>query len=211
MNRLILVGFFLFSASIVCRLYAQNYDGWVRGEVLFDDNSQAMVDMRFNTQLEEGLLQIRKGDGISSLSPEKVKSFAYIDDYNATIRNFVSVPIYSDYFQYTKKYFLEVIFEGDNLVLMRRAFSYALSLKIKKPMNFSNYEVLYLYDKEDQELFIYTIDTTWGPKANKKVLHQLLGKNKDAVKNYIKENKLFYTRVEDLVRIIEYYDDLNQS
>ncbi len=118
----------LLLSCLVCTLSAQNYKqfkkqqdkNWAHGTVYFANGKSLDVDLQLLVSFTEGVLQVRKGDQVESLSPRAVTRFHYFDSSFNTVREFRSVPTKFRDRVGSKNIFLELIYEGEEYSLMSR-------------------------------------------------------------------------------------------
>ncbi len=180
---------------------------WVKGNVRLTDNQEFQVELRLLSERSEGLLQVREGGQLITLSPVKVKSFDFYDEARGQQRSFVSLVTTLSQNHYKKNMFFEVFFQGKSISLLGRTDSY----------NMASFESIYIHDHKEDVILPFTT-SKWVrhhkpvfQKPNLKVLFALAGDLKSDLKSYINANNLSLKDPEDMITLLNHFDYLTTA
>ncbi|MDN5214789.1 hypothetical protein QQ020_22105 [Fulvivirgaceae bacterium BMA12] len=179
-------------------------DAWYPGKIELIDDHIYDVELRYVFTRMEGLLQVREFDEVVTLSPIKVKSFEFYDAIRDEHRRFVSVSSFMEHVQYRKKLFIEVLYDGNEISLLRRTDSFGAMPT----------ESLYLMDHQTQNILPYAVskysrkNSSVYINADTKLLYQLTYKHKRELRDYVSRNSLKLKKPEDIITLLVYFDQL---
>ena len=180
-------------------------DAWYQGEIELIDNHSYKVDLRYVPTRSEGLLQARENGEVLTLSPLKVTSFDFFDTLKNEYRHFVSIPTFLERHQYQTRMFIEVLYAGNAVSLLRHTDSFGMMA----------IETLYLMDHDMQDIFPYAV-SKYSRKnrpvyinADTKLLFQLTDKHKKELKDYAAGNHLRLRKPQDIIALLTYFDQLS--
>ena len=195
----------LFVALNVLAFAQVKTDAWHQGEVELIDNKVYKVNLRYVPTRSEGLLQAMENGELMTLSPLKVKSFEFFEESKNEYRYFISVPNFLENHQYQKRIFIEVLYAGSGISLLRHADSYGMMAT----------ETLYLMDHIKEEIFSYAV-SKYSRKnrpvyinADTKLLFQLADKHKKELKDYVASHDLNLRKPRDIIALLTYHDQLS--
>ena len=180
-------------------------DSWYRGEIELIDNNVYQVELRFVPTRSEGLLQAKEDEELITLSPLKVKSFSYFDEARNERRQFVSIPTFLGNHQYQKKMFIEVLYPGNAVSLLRHTDSFGMMAT----------EALYLMDHNTQDVLPYAVSKYSNKNkpiyinADTRLLFKLREAHAKEMKDYTARNNLKLRRPKDIIALLNYLDQIS--
>ena len=180
-------------------------DAWHAGEIELIDNRVYQVDLRYVSARSESMLQARENGELLTLSPLKVKSFEFFDSSKNEYRYFISIPNFMENHQYQKKMFIEVLYNGNSISLLRYTDSFGMMAT----------EGLYLMDQGTHAIFPYAV-AKYSSKnrpvyinADIKLLFQLADDHKKALRDYAGTNQLGLRNPKDVITLLTYLDQIS--
>ena len=195
----------VFFITIQTGVFAQiKSDAWYHGKIELIDEHVYDVELRYVFTRMEGLLQVREYDEVVTLSPLKVKAFEFFDTAKDAYRRFVSVSSFMEHAQYQKKLFIEVLYDGNEISLLRRTDSFGAMPT----------ESLYLMDHKTQSIMPYAVskysrkNSSVYINADTRLLYQMTYKYKKQLKDYVSRNHLKLKKPEDIIALLVYFDQL---
>lgn len=193
-----------------------NAQEWHSGKVTLNDGRVFSAQLNFDPFTLEGLLKVKDGELTKTYSSNHVSQFTINENNNIT--KFYSLSLaQNEYTNYTRPYFLEILFESHAIALFARDFEFlvekgtgrSLLLSSKsngKDFRTSKFRSYFMISPTDTELkYIGTI-THHG--LDRGEILMFFKDRKLEVKKFIKDNKLRVTKIQDLKRILAYYSDI---
>ncbi len=164
------------------------------------------IEGKFNVNLTNDLLQLDRGQTIQSLSARQVFSFSFFDRENQETRFFFSLP-FAFRGGYRVPVFFELQYAGQAMSLYTRESLVMDNVPFSDPFTGRT-----VYSTRSRISFDFYLRDDKGVlvrfTGRKKELLQRLAKQAKPLKQFMKENKLDPSERTDLMRIIEFYNDL---
>lgn len=186
------------SAQANPKLPLHFYPDWTPGVIVLETSDTVACILRYNQLVPEGLLQVREGETILTLSVRDVKCFFFYDPRLERHRKFytLSVPVNG---RVSREMFLEYIYGNDKVSILNHktmglAHAYMEYTPFKQPIPISKQ---YLLNCKTGELL---------PISEENAL-SLLDKKK-LVNNFIEQNHIRFRKISDYVKIFEYDQSL---
>jgi hypothetical protein len=199
-------------ALLIFLLFTSCFTGWSqefssrtfhKGWLVSDDYDTVRGSIKYD--MEANAVQIIKSDEkVKTLSSKDILYFEIYDENLKSFRQFYSIP-YAVTANYRVPILFEVLYEGPLTLLVRERIVMA-----SDPYS-QNYYNGPSPSKEMLDFTYYFVDKKGkmtlynGKKAH---LFEIMYKNADKVKSYIKTNKLKVDEMRDLVRISAFYNSL---
>lgn len=176
------------------------YPDWTPGMVVLESNDTVACMLRYNQLVPEGLLQVRDGETVLTLSVRDVKCFFFFDARKDRYRKFytLTVPVNKSI---SREMFLEYIYGNDKVSILNHktmglAHTYMEYTPFKQPIPISKQ---YLLNCHTGELL---------PISEENAL-SLMGKS-DLVNNFIELNHIRFRKLSDYVKVFEYDRSLEE-
>lgn len=213
-------------------------DLWFEGIVLLDNGEELEGMLSFYSDHKTGMLQLNIGNKILSFDANQVISFSFYDDKLGLNRRFYSLPYSRSGHNYDIMLFFEASFDGPYLSLLSKTVfrtetrtmnSYPYRYRGYYIPNWYNdpymprsvsvmvpYETLYLV-KPTSSIEDYTEATPLNSnriryrKPDYDMLLSMMKDKRGAIEKYISDNKLNYKQKTDIVRIVQYYNQLKAA
>lgn len=202
MKRLLVLLFFMSGYSVMAQTFP--WDMWHDGKVILDTGDTLRGSIKYSLQ---DLLEVHHSNRLESFSARKIISFEIFDQYYKRYRQFFSLP-YSANGGYKVPTFFELVCEGKITLLCREKTEYrsnGYSPFYPTPMRASGRMVLvnmYFLLRENGN-----IESTPDRRAD---WMDLMKQRENDVHDFVKENRLDFTRKYDLKRIIDFYNSFFQ-
>jgi hypothetical protein len=208
------VKFFIFSILFFCTFFsisnAQDLPNeiWHPGMIVLDSEDTLRGKIQYN--FETNLIQFSEDKRIRTFTSQNVLYLSFHCQYFKRFRYVYSLP-YKMKGRMNVPTFFEILNEGKITLMAREYVIVESSNRFGNPMyrsgrGFGNREIL-TYD-----YFLLTDDGTIHKYTEKKKdLFAFFGRYEEPVKEFIKDSKLKVDRQADLVRIIDYYNELAAS
>jgi len=171
---------------------------WTPGMVVLETDDTVACILRYNQLVPEGLLQVREGETILTLSVRDVKSFSFYDLRRERYRKFytLSVPVNGGL---SREMFFEYIYGNDKVSILNHktmglARGYMEYTPFKQPIPINK---PYFLNCRTGELLPVTAENALSLLDKKKL-----------VKDFIEENHIRFRKMSDYVRIFEYDQSL---
>lgn len=192
--------------AIHVQVWAQDFPSrmWHEGWLVTSENDTLKGRVKYN--LENDIVQLLVNNGVvKTYNSKKVIYFEIYDHSIANHRQFYSIP-YKVRSNYNAATFFEVLYEGELTLLVRE----------KIVIDADPYSNSYYYTgpTPTRERLSYTyffVDLQGNMKrytGKKNELYDILDKNVEAIKDYVRENNLKLDKMRDLVRITAFYNSL---
>lgn len=175
---------------------------WRQAKVFLNDGTEKNVEILLDEQIYEGILITKAENKLKTYTSYQLSHFV-IEGDNAN-RSFYSIPYKGDLDAKTRKLFLELLYNGEEISLLSQKYyvsEYA-------------YETLILFDMESLQLLPYTKPTLLSPltknfeKAQEEVLVSMFGNSQVDMESYITSKRLKLSKKEDVILALEYYHEL---
>ena len=206
----LLVLFFLFLASIAQAQYFGE-EHWHQGAAILESGDTLRGLMQYNTDTET--LQIKNDASVQTLSARKLLAFQFPDKTLGIERLFYVLP-YSKKAGYQVPIFFELLERGDAVSLLQREVLVirTVSNRFGNPMNpiYTPLPTQQIRSVEPRFYFFYQNGKIKQFSGSKKDLSLVLPNYGAAMKKYIKDKNLNPKKIEDLIRIIRYYNEINK-
>lgn len=178
---------------------------WRMGFITFADNDT--LTATFNYALDNNILQINYGATIKTYTAMQINSFEFVDKNSLTRRRFVSYK-YKLAGDLATPTFFEVVTQGQPVSVLIRSYLVVESVPEFDPYIGRTFyvqrtvlktDVFFKFADENIRLFL----------RNKKHLFVLLKEHHHLLKKFIECEKLRYSSISDVVKIVEYYNKLD--
>jgi hypothetical protein len=213
----LLVVFFFWAAGAMAQVTGL-VDEWPQGRVFLTSGDS--VNGKITYHRSEDLVKISKPDGsVVAYAPVAVRGFEAIDNGGRYRRVFVTQRwnLGNDYSDFLAPAFFEQIVIG-NYGLLRRETMSRRDVS-RDPMYrgsyypYGNYPMggpMYVEQRLDNYFILMPSGKVKELRNVKKDLETIYGKKGSAMRTYIKQNKLKYTSLPDLAKIVSYFGTISQ-
>ncbi len=198
---------------------------WINGEISFKDGRVVQKKLHLDNENLEAPLLTLEGTKVISHSAFEVDKFILIDSLMSDTLIFESVQIRSFYGGGNKRIFLQCLFKGEKYSLYRNirfpqhmSSPNADSVKVARQKNVSSYatdnRALFFLSKDD---IAYIISSPKGDPAKKKYkveksrLLDILSEDYSGIKPFIKDHKLNFKILNDIILLTDYADSVSIS
>lgn len=184
--------------------YSQEFPSltWHEGFLITADQDTIRGKIKYD--LEANSVQISNNQILKALSSYKVFYFEIYDEVYENYRQFYSIP-YKIRPGYTAPVIFELLYEGGLSLLAREKIVQDNSstggyfwTSNRFPQHKLDYDFYFLDKRGNMTYF----------SGNKNELLQILRSKQSAVKKYMKDNKLRSDEMQDLIRIISFYNSI---
>lgn len=184
---------------------------WHKGNINTTDGQVYSGLVKYD--LENNLLQLQ-AETIATFTASNVSYFEIFDEVYGGLRKFYSLP-YSLNGDYETPVFFEVLTQGNDIALLCREYIATDSRNMGAmgpvgmnpfwgPQNFIGYRLAFnYYFFKDNQIQRYSL--------KKKDLFAMLPNHDDAIKLFMRKNRLEHDKRGDLLRIAAYYNELNNN
>jgi hypothetical protein len=193
---------FFCKAQINPRKLEERYTNWKNGTVVLDTGDTIACELSYNQTVSEGLLQVKDGDNVLTLTVNDVFAFSYFDHDKEHMRTFLALAVKNaEGSNYKRKYFLEYHYGNDKIAIVSHKTIFILHINtnyyndLKKPVPIA---YRYLLNVETDEIFPFDEDNAIFLMKDKEKI----------IKNYMNENKLKLRKEEDYIKVFQYYASL---
>lgn len=185
--------------------YAQEFSSRMfhKGWLVTEDQDTVRGDVKYD--METNAVQVViNNEKVNTYSSKKILYFEIYDNVLKTYRQFYAIP-YQVESNYKVPILFEVLYEGQISLLVRE----------KIIMSTDPYSQAYFNgpaaSSEKLSFTYYFVDTEGNMtvyNGKKNHLFEILDKNSDQVKKYVKSNRLKTDEMRDIVRITAFYNSL---
>ncbi len=174
----------------------QSPSEWLKGSIyLANKKSIKNAEFAINPIIPGGILRVKVKEREVTLTPRQVLKFHFYDSVRSANRNFITISLgYNDY------QFMELIHEGNflNLLITESTSVTQYRLNGGASNGKKNKLTLIFYDKRDR----------MADYVNKRNISELLRDHKPELKQYLKEQEIFFNDVESIQKLIQFCDDI---
>ncbi|MGB3619079.1 MAG: hypothetical protein WBA12_13245 [Catalinimonas sp.] len=180
---------------------------WFEGFLVLNDGDTLRGKVNFNTETEA--LRVNAGGTVRTYSSQGVRSFRVFDDQMLQTRRFQTLPfVLRD--NYERPTLFEVLAEGKPLQLYAQERTVMTTEPVYDP--FLNRSFMMQRPRLERTFFFRRNDGRIRRfLGRKRDLYLLLEDHKRRVRHFVKRNNLRLDRPEDLVEIVNYYNQLHTS
>jgi len=201
MKYLFLVILFFVNSLVFSQRFSSDY--WHNGTLYFKKGDS--LDMPIKYDLVNSVVYTNEDNKLKTWSAGQIKGFKFIDAQQKIERKFKTI-YYKKEDGFSIPIMFEVIYSGTKISLFRRDLVYArrasynpfLGLSLPLNSKVENHEFYAVNTKNQVLLF----------EPNKKSIISVFAPKEETIKNYIKENKVKFQTIEDIIRIFEFYNSL---
>lgn len=174
-----------------------------KGWLVTEDQDTVRGDVKYD--LENNAVQVMVSKRkVNTYSSKKILYFEIFDNILKTYRQFYAIP-YQIESNYKVPILFEVLYEGKISLLVREKIiittdPYSQSYFNRTGVTREQLSYVYYFVDTEGEMEMYT--------GKKNHLFEILNKNSNQMKEYIKSNKLKTDQMRDLVRITAFYNSL---
>lgn len=177
---------------------------WHQGWLVTEDRDTVRGTIKYD--METNAVQVAIGaEKVNTYSSKKIMYFEIFDESLNNYRQFYSIP-YQVNSNYKVPVLFEVLYEGPMTLLVQEKIVLETD-----PYNQSYYNAGPNLSRERLSYTYFFVDKSgkmMSYSGKKSELLEILYKNNDLVKKYIKDNRLKPDRMRDLVRITAFYNSL---
>jgi hypothetical protein len=201
--------------SIFLALFFCSMSVWAQAPTLEAMHSGRIVlanedtlDGSFSVNLTNDLVQYKLANSIKTYSARQIQYFYFQEDELKIIRYFYSLP-YSEYGNYKAPHLFELLYLGPVLSLYLRERTVIENVPYYDA--FSNRTFYSTRTKIVSDFFFRDNKglMTQFNQSKKQLLRVMHGQEKN-MKQFLKDNSITYSKREDMVRTIDYYNNLIQ-
>jgi len=202
-NRNLLIWMLILMASTVS---GQDFPSriWHEGWLVTADKDTVRGSIKYD--MESNTVQVLvRPDKVNTYSSKKIMFFEIFDTTLSNYRQFYSIP-YRVSSNYKAPILFEVLYEGPMTLLVTEKI-----VVENNSYNQSYYNPGPRYSRERLAYSYFFVDRKGNMKeygGKKNEIYEILYKNSDMLKKYIKDNKLRTDKMRDLVRITAFYNSL---
>lgn|GEM_PF-4684964 len=186
-------------------------DTWT-GTIVFNDDSELNCQFNYYPLNNDGTLIVKTDTATQVLSVNMVRFFSFFDDDIKMRRFFYSLPIHIKDRDITRKYFVELIHDSNQISILGRS---TVKVKVRVYLNqYNPYPILaskrdktisktyvkYLLDHRDNTVYEFS----------KKQILRMIEDKRDEVIAFIRHNNfhLNSNNVDEYIAVIDYYSSL---
>ena len=205
---------FLFIFELTAQRIEYSSRVWHNGTIVLDSDDTLRGAVKYD--LDNNILQVARGQNAESISDirtysaRKVFYYSFTDGVTGNFREFYSIP-YFVRANYKTPIFFEVLHEG-GLTLLGREKIVVEQIPQNSFNNFGGVSTRYItrerlgYDY----FFLHSNGKIDRYTEKKKDLLYILSRRDNEIEDYIKINRLEYDERDDLVKIVEYYNTIEE-
>ncbi|WP_462253546.1 hypothetical protein [Ekhidna sp.] len=176
--------------------FKQSTSEWLKGSIyLANKKSIRNAEFVINPIIPGGILKVKVKEREVTLTPRQVLKFHFYDSARSANRNFITISLgYNDY------QFMELIHEGEilNLLITESTSVTEYRLNGGTSNGKKNKLTLIFYNKRDR----------MAGYVNKRNISELLRDYKPELKQYLKDQEIFFNDVESMQELIQFCDDI---
>jgi hypothetical protein len=179
---------------------------WHNGKVALVEGDTLIGKIKYN--LDNNIIQFTSGLSLETLSSLKVLYFEIFDEIFGDFRYFYSLP-YTMRGEYERPIFFEVLFDG-KLTLMAREYV----MTDNTPRFNSYWGGGFWWPYQRLAFNFYFLDDRGNVieyNQKRRSLLQIMNRQSDPIRSFIRSNSLRVDRRSDLVKITSYYNGLIQG
>ncbi|HHP7242559.1 MAG TPA: hypothetical protein ACFCUD_12855 [Cyclobacteriaceae bacterium] len=200
MIRLFILSILFFSLNICFGQFPSQifHEGWL----VTNHSDTIRGELKYNMQSES--VQLKTDGRILTFSSRKLIYFEIFDETVSNYRQFYSLP-YNVNYNYKTPLIFEVLYEGELTLLSKE------EIVEEVVQQFQPYSTLPAGTRQALSYTFYFLDKKGNIQrygGRKKDLYEIMRKERNNVKEFIKSNKLKTDNIRDLVRITAYYNSL---
>lgn len=198
--------------------YAQQFPSKVfhKGEVLMEDGILKKGMIKYDLESDVILLEDSTTRGIETISAINLKAFRLLPSQNKPARLFYVLP-YQNETGYKRPKIFEVLLE-DKYSLVAREFIVVRSRPVNSSfVRMSRFDPFYnplysdMYRQQYLSYNLYLVSPEGELKelgSKRKQVIDAFDRYNDRIKDYIKDEKLNVSNLDDIVQLVKYYNDL---
>ncbi len=209
------------SLSLLCVLVAESFtqevkygfpsEGWHKGTVFLNDGKELSGIIKYD--LESDLIHLKLNEQKQILAANQFARFSIFQRDIKKQREFISIPFVNKTGYKRPKLFEAIHYSGRGIALLGREFLHISSgVRRDQParMKFRwgrpqiesvKYEFYLLREKNEVVLL----------RGGRKSIANAFGQYQEELKKFIKKNRLETDLLEDIVRLVEYYNSLRNK
>jgi len=197
--------FFVISLLFITDSFSQDFPSemWHEGFVVLESQDTIKGNLKYD--IKGDIIQLNVANTIQTYSSRKIIYFEIFDKTVNRYRFFYSLPYYVNE-NYKTPILFEVLYEGKLSLLCRESIIQETvpvnTYSYRSSTYYSRFRLVYDY------YFLGESGTIERFGANKKELYYRLRRYSDEIKQYVKRNKLRTDVHVDLIKIVEYYNEL---
>ncbi|MBU2916286.1 MULTISPECIES: hypothetical protein [Reichenbachiella] len=199
------LAFILLMVGAVSVTYSQEFSSrvWHTGWMVTVEGDTLRGELKYD--MEANSIQVMREDRIYTFSSKKIMYVEFFDSVLKNYRQFYSIP-YNVSYDYRAPILFEVLYEGPTTLLSREKIviemdPYSQSYYYTGPgSSRESVSRTYYFAFKSGEIKMYT-----GKKGE---IFTLLPEHGDALKSYIKKNRLDLNDVRDLIRVMAFYNSI---
>lgn len=186
--------------------YGFPHEGWHQGSVMFNDDKVFEGVIKYD--LESDIVHFNVGGEVRVYSAGQIKTFSFFQKDIKKNRVFHSLP-FATKNGYKRPKLFELIYEGKMSFLVREFLSVDRYPKSDRPTRRNVVTGVMRYESIDYELYLADESGEVIPiKKRRKRVIEALGSHEEQVRTFIKQNKLRMSFIEDLTKLMVYYNSL---
>jgi len=201
--------FFLFFFSIT--VYSQNFpmDLWHTGMLITNDGDTISGNLKYD--FDNQSLQLDDGETIRAFNVNNLFFFEIYDETIRDKRQFYSL-MYEVGYNYRVPSLFEVVIEGKLSLLLKEKIiaesspnyypSYYTYSLLPSYNHYSKLEYDYYFLNNEGEILKFK------SKGKKKQLLSLMSDNYEKIKFFLSSNKINLSKMKDLVKVVEFYNNI---
>jgi hypothetical protein len=178
----------------------KNLQSWHKGIVVFHSGDTIHCRLQFTRKVEEGLLQVMKGDQIGILTVKDVKAFSYFDEKKNQVRRFVTLSLMPELSTRNHEIFIEHLYSNARLsILNHRMLGFSAHAFQINPFRTKT-----VVNKQ------YLLDNATGtvlPMSKENILSLMKSEQKEILR-YIQSNGIRLKSVADFKSLLDYHQSL---
>jgi hypothetical protein len=210
-----------------------NRDLWFKGVVELEEGGLIEGNLSYYSDFKNAILQIRTGGKTLSFDANQIVSFRFFDDQLGVTRRFYSLPYSPKDGRHQVMLFFEALLEGGHVSALSKIEFRVESRQVQNPYMYRGYFIPSWYNRGNtrsytvevpyETIFLVSPDTDIKPysmptslahrevrfrKPDSEVLMELVRDRRAQIDSFIEKQKLDLRRRNDLLQVIQYYNQL---
>lgn len=217
-----------------------NQDLWYKGEVVLAEGGIIEGELNYYSDFKHAFLQIQTGNKTFSLAPNQITSFRFLDDQLGITRQFYSLPYSQKKGKQPVMLFFELLLEGKHISVLNKIENRIENKGIQSGYHkglmprtaITGYTTTrdarggaYVVEVPYETIFLVSPESTLKAyskatplesndisfrKPDSQVLMELVSDRRSEIEKYISQQKLDLRKRNDLLHVIQYYNQIKE-
>ena len=202
---------FVFIFFVSFSIFSQNFptDLWHNGMLITNEGDSIKGNLKYD--FDNQSIQLDDGKTIKAFNVNNLFFFEIYDETIRDYRQFYSL-MYEIGYNYRVPSLFEVVIEGKlSLLLKEKIIAESVPSYYPSYYTYSLIPSYNYYSKLEYDYFFLNKEgkiQKFKSKGKKKQILLLMNDNYDIVKNFLSSNKINLSKMEDLVKVVEFYNNI---